>query len=85
MGTSDEQIVSPQAALVAGGGENGRRRVLQLCPTGTRVLDRLRKHWFGGDCDWRLDEQLIRGRLASLLRTADPDEKRQSMVLRHLL
>ena len=50
-------------------------------------------HGLAGGCGWstgrppgrRLDAQLIRGRPAPLLQHGGPDEKRQSMVLRHLL
>jgi hypothetical protein len=41
--------------------------------------------WAGGWNTGRVDMQLVRGRPAPLLQHCGSDEKRQSMVLRHLL
>lgn len=63
-------------------------------PRGARVFGLLRQAaWVGGGSGWsagrlpggRLDTRLFGGKPAPLLQHSGSDEKRQSMVLRHLL
>jgi hypothetical protein len=72
----------------------GRRRELWRVTTGARVFGLLRQAaWVGGGSGWsagrlpggRLDTRLFGGKPAPLLQHSGSDEKRQSMVLRHLL
>jgi hypothetical protein len=79
-------------------GPRGKRGELQLDPLGTKSLTCLLRQqfwaWLGGGLGWGhweafyrevWQQRLLKRRPSPLFPMADPDEKRQAMVLRHLL